>query len=360
MREARIRADQLNSGDVRATSMRAHEREEWAVAVSLAREQGLPLVSAMREWARASELTGGNVIAAAEAWAQRSDAGAKRLTVGEAIELYLKAQRANGINTRAGVERTLCVRREAVGRLSFRARFGNHYLTEVTANMLSEWLESQGSAVSRNSHRKRVVSLFRWCRKRGYLPSDVQTAPERTDRARERVGTIGTITAAQLGQLFTIIRRDHPHYLAALALAAFCGLRRAEVHGQRWEDMELDRGFLRVTEGKPGTPARRQVPLCDTALAWLSQHAQPTGLVCENLALDRVRDIAQGAGLRLAKNGFRHTWISARVELTGDIPRTALEAGTSVRVMHRHYRELLCPEEAQAWFAVRPARRRRG
>jgi len=32
MREARIRADQLNSGDVQAMSMRAHEREEWAGA----------------------------------------------------------------------------------------------------------------------------------------------------------------------------------------------------------------------------------------------------------------------------------------------------------------------------------------
>jgi len=131
-------------------------------------------------------------------------------------------------------------------------------------------------------------------------------------------------------------------------------MRRAEVQGQKWEDIHLDRGFLRVSAAKPRTPARRQVPLCEAAKAWLLRDARGEGAVCGNLAIDRLRDIARTAGRSLARNGFRHTWISARVEITGDIPRTALEAGTSVAKIHQHYRELLRPEEAAAWFAVMP------
>jgi len=108
--------------------------------------------------------------------------------------------------------------------------------------------------------------------------------------------------------LFRLIAREHPHYVPSLALAALCGMR----------------------------------------------HARGEGAVCENLAIDRLREIARTAGFSLAENGFRHTWISARVEITGDIPRAALEAGTSVAKIHQHYRELLRSEAAAAWFAVTP------
>jgi hypothetical protein len=32
----------------------------------------------------------------------------------------------------------------------------------------------------------------------------------------------------------------------------------------------------------------------------------------------------------------------------------ANESGTSVQMIHRHYRELVTPQEAMKWFAVRP------
>jgi len=161
----------------------------------------------MREWARASELTGGNVIAAAEAWARRNDAKAKRLTVSEAIELYLKAQRANGIQIKRGPEQTFNPTRVPAPRRSFREAFGKQILSEVTANQLATWLESQPSAVSRNFHRKHLVALWRWCRRRGLLPAELQTAAEKTDKARETFGEIGVISAQDLAALFALIAR---------------------------------------------------------------------------------------------------------------------------------------------------------
>jgi len=302
----------------------------------------------------AGDLTGGQLIPAERAWAERYRTGEESVSVNEAVDCYLKAREADGILINRGPMQTFNPTSVPAPRRSFREAFGNRMLGEVTANQLAAWLESQPSAVSRNFHRKHLVAFWRWCRRRGYLPAEMQTAAEKTDKAREAYGEIGTISAQDLAALFGLISREHPHYVPALALAALCGMRRSEVQGQRWEDIHLDRGFLRVSAAKPRTPSRRQVPLCDAVKAWLLPHAQGEGAVCENLAIDRLRDIARTAGLSLARNGFRHTWISARVEITGDIPRTALEAGTSVAKIHQHYRELLRPEEAVAWFAITP------
>ena len=146
-----------------------------------------------------------------------------------------------------------------------------------------------------------------------------------------------------------------PHYLPALALAAFCGLRRAEIHGQDWNGIELERKFVRITQVKKGTPARRLVPLCPAAVEWLVPYRQKEGPICSNLAMDRIRDIARTAGHDLADNGFRHSFISYRVAVTGNIPETSIEAGNSVAMIHRHYRELATKTEAEAWFGITPA-----
>jgi len=350
--EARATAQQLNSGRIDTAEMTSAQREEWQVAREIAGV--IPLVTAIQEWARARELAKGNLLAVVEQWAQRQQTRGKPITVNRAINLYLKARRADGVKVERSALQTFEPKRVPEGRRAFREVFGGRLITEVTANELAAWLEAFAHPATRNTNRKRIVALWRWCQRRGFLPEDVTTAAERTDRVREQASKIEIISAADLARSFAITSEKCPHNLAALALAAFCGMRRGEVHGQVWEDIDVRRGFLRVTSTKPGTPSRRNVPLTDTAKAWLEPLQQRSGLVSHSLSLDHVRRACREDGLRLAANGFRHSWISAMVELSGDIPRTALNAGTSVDIVHKHYRQLLTPEEAAAWFAVLP------
>ena len=50
-------------------------------------------------------------------------------------------------------------------------------------------------------------------------------------------------------------------------------------------------------------------------------------------------------------NGLRHSYISYRLTLTGDVNRTALEAGNSPAIIHRHYHALVDdPRLAEEWF----------
>ena len=155
--------------------------------------------------------------------------------------------------------------------------------------------------------------------------------------------------------MLRLIRDKAPDYLPALAVAAFCGLRRSEVHGQDWKDIHLERKLLRITKAKKGTPANRLTPLCDAAVEWLLPHRKKEGPICTNLAIDRIRDIARTAEYDLADNGFRHSFISYRVAATGNIPETSLEAGNSVAMINKHYREVVTKDEAKVWFSITPA-----
>jgi integrase len=342
--QAKLVADQLAAGRMEAASL---TRDDFNTLVEIRRLSGdMPPVSAMQEWRRARDLVGVDVLPACERWAQRHGVALPGKTVAEAVDDFIAAKRRQGVDVSASYERSLP---------AFRTAFEKSQLRNLSSSVLQRWLDDTfAHPVSRNTVRSRIVTLFRWARDEEILPRDTQTEIERTKPAREGPMEIGIITPETFRAVLRIIRDKAPHYLPALVVAGFCGLRRSEVHGQDWKDIELGRKFVRVTHGKKGTPARRLVPLCDAAVEWLLPYRQKEGPICANLAIDRIRDIARTAGLDLADNGFRHSFISYRVALTGNIPETSMEAGNSAAMIHKHYRELATRPEAEAWFAITP------
>jgi integrase len=186
------------------------------------------------------------------------------------------------------------------------------------------------------------------------VPRDAITEAEQTEAARETSGKIGVIDSKIFSLLLTYFRSKHPEYLAPLVLAGFCGLRRAEIHEQLWSDVSLDRRFVRVSSAKRNTPARRLVPLSNSAISWLELCKPRTDRLCANLAIDRIRDIGRAANFELPENCFRHAFISHRVAQTSNVAETALEAGNSPKIIFRHYRELFTKKEGEAWFKLGP------
>lgn len=54
-------------------------------------------------------------------------------------------------------------------------------------------------------------------------------------------------------------------------------------------------------------------------------------------------------------NGLRHSFISYCVAQTQDLAKVSLEAGNSLAICERNYRELVTAEDAVKWFAIGPA-----
>ncbi|HEY1792272.1 MAG TPA: hypothetical protein VGG34_05095 [Opitutaceae bacterium] len=343
IRAARSKAEQLAIGREEGAQLTRSDRDELEIARALAGESTVK--AALEEWAHARQVIGGPLLPAAEFWAARNRGGHKHIKIGELATVYLKAKTAAGIQT---------VRNHNHIFDELKADFGDRSLDGVGAAELGTWLARREHPSTRNTFRKQLVALWRWAQRQGNLPREVKTEAELTDRAAEAPLEIGIISPATYQKLLELFRAKHHEYLAPLVLAGFCGLRRGEIHAQRWEDIELERGHLRVSKGKRGTPARRIVTISDSAVAWLLLCADRKGDVCTNLAIDRIRNIARCAKITLPENCFRHSFVSYNVAATGNIAETALEAGNSVAVIHKHYRELVTKDEGAAWFGIRP------
>lgn len=338
--EAKTQARLLAAGRVEASSMSCSQREEYVAARKLA--GAIPLLSALEEWGRARALCGGELMRAAEAWAAKGRAIAAKIKVGELIDLFMQAKTASGLMTATA---------HAPVYKHVRAALGERWIDELTAVDLGSYLAGFSHPVTRNTRRKRIVTLWRWAQRRGYLPRNTKTEAELTDLAKEEAPHVGIITPETYHKLLQFVRDHHPDLLASAVLAGFCGLRRDEIHGQRWDDVVIDKKFVRVTKAKRGTPANRIVPLCDAALEWLAHCGESSGPVGPSLAVDRLRKVCIAAGFKLPENAFRHSYISHRVAATGNVPQAALDAGNSPKIIHRHYREPISKEQGEAWFA---------
>ena len=139
------------------------------------------------------------------------------------------------------------------------------------------------------------------------------------------------------------------------ALAAFAGLRQAEIQRLDWSEISFDRGHIEVTAAKAKTAGRRLVPLLPVLRNWLEPY-RATGPVCDlsNVAKPLLK-AAKAAGIAWKRNALRHSYISYRVAALQDVSRVALEAGNSPAMIFKHYRELVTPEAAAAWFDVQPS-----
>ena len=94
----------------------------------------------------------------------------------------------------------------------------------------------------------------------------------------------------------------------------------------------------------------------ERGMEWLERFKGAEGLIWGrksdywSKALNRLH---RACGIKQLLNGLRHSYISYRLTLTGDVNRTALEAGNSAAMIHRHYHALVDdPRLAVEWFDV--------
>jgi integrase len=341
--EARLVASQLAQGRVEGADMTRGDRDELQAARRLTGD--VPLLAALAEWAKARTLTQGQLILAAESWRLRHSAVIEQATVSVVLERFLKAKKKQGFNTKKNHGSIFN---------DIEAALGTQAIGSIGKTALQAYLDAIVNSTTRNTHRKRMVTLWRWARSRDLLPRDLETEADRTDRAQEKAPEIGIITPAVFLEWLLLVRADLQHDLAALVVSGFCGLRRSEIHGQQWKDINLEEGHLRVTSAKRGTPSRRLVPLPQNAVQWLLACRDRKGNLCEGMAVDRARKAGIAAGLNLPENCTRHSYISYAVAKTKNIPAVALDAGNSPTIIHKHYRELVTAATAEKWFALLP------
>ena len=221
---------------------------------------------------------------------------------------------------------------------------------DVTTAELQHWIDGLGLSSQSCQNYRRVVHLFfSFAVVRGYAADNPALGVE---KIKVRNGEIEIFTPTELQALLVAAPVD---LRPMLAIGALAGVRSAELKRLRWEDVRCS-GHIVIGKTQAKTASRRLVPICEALAAWLAPYTGRMGLLWpqgEDLSKAQARTAAV-AGLKWKKNALRHSYASYRFAQTGDAGRVSGECGNSAAMIHKHYRQLVTPEEASRWFAIKP------
>ncbi len=144
---------------------------------------------------------------------------------------------------------------------------------------------------------------------------------------------------------------------ALLAIGLFAGLRTAELLKLDWRNIDLEARTVEVTAKVSKTRNARYVTISDNLAEWLRSYWKESGPVCPP-AWRWHRDAARKAA-KLTKwpdNGMRHSFGSYHFAAHNNAALTATEMGHrgETRTLFGHYRALVKPKTAAAFWAIRP------
>lgn len=221
--------------------------------------------------------------------------------------------------------------------------------------------------------------LFQWALDRDLVSSNPVA---RAKAPKVRQGEVGTISASQLTGLLRTALKIAPRSVPALAVWAFCGVRRAELCRLRFDDLDIKRKELRISAKAAKTGVARYVPAPAALFAWW-EAAKTVGVApigklvpggmkvgpdgqlipddTENKSegqLNRwLREIRPKAGLvEWPNNALRHSFASHAAAMHEDFAKVAAWLGHArdPRLLVARYRHAVAKGEGKAWFEVLP------
>ena len=224
----------------------------------------------------------------------------------------------------------------------------------LSTSQIEDWLYALGlSPKSFNNFRARLASLFTYGQKRHYVTINPVLAIEAVKQIQEPPEIFTP------KELDTVLANAADSLLPTLVLGAFAGLRTAELLRLDWHDVDLSRGFVEVVAAKSKTARRRLIPVSDNLAEWLRPHANRDGKVytlSPQFYHKSCAQLARAAGLkRWPRNGLRHSFVSYHLALHQNAPALSLHMGhTGPAMLFANYRELVTPQDAERYWAIRP------
>ena len=364
--EGKAKATTLANGELDALHLRAEDARVYVYCAQMAKSTDIPLDLLVKDAVEAVKIVDGKVslLEMAKEFKRRKmhELPDKMLPV--AVDEMIETRTKDG--TGDAYVRVLKVYLNQL-KESF-----NCQLRAVTTGQLADYLRNQDvSSRSKNNARATIGAFFKFCKERGWLPRDhegIELVPKFKEKPTD-------ITIYSPWEVTQFLNHSRPEMVPFLAIGAFAGLRSAEIERLDWSEVHLADKFIEIKAAKAKTASRRIVPITGNLAKWLKDHAKDEGRVVPfdnvnkqigwlvedtNQALKEAaekdgKDPEKAKKVKWKKNALRHSFISYRVAETQDVAKVALEAGNSPQIIFQHYRELVQPKEAKAWFGIKPA-----
>lgn len=355
-------ARRLDSRDYVAASMTREQAIEYANSATRLKPFNVTVDAATATTAECLKLVGdlANMLTACKTHAAHHKQISKK-PVREAVAEFLKIKESRGASER--------YMRDLQSRLEKFATDCRKDAGNVTTADVQDWLDGQKlKPQNYRNFRTVLYTLFQFAVARSYAADN---PVEGVERVKVNGHDVQVFTPDEITRLLDAAERKFPTFLPCLAIGAFAGLRSAEIVRLEWSDVHLAERFIVVGADKAKTATRRIVPIADNLAAWLAPYKDRRGKVWledadtfhqqqRAVAAATVVQADEGTNLPAQKpvkwkaNGLRHSFASYSFSLCHDAGRIAGYLGNSASVVHRHYRELVSPTDAQRWFSVKP------
>jgi integrase len=239
----------------------------------------------------------------------------------------------------------------------FEISFGESPIASIDRNAIAAWLNDLPLAPQSKINFRRVLgNVFSYAVRAGNIAVNPVTA---TTPPKVRRKKVVILSPDEVSQLLTA---SPAATLPAFALMVFCGVRNREMFRLDWGAIDWEDGTIEITaeDGKREGHARH-VTIPTNALEWLRPLAKRRGKIADFRDFDeytrRLQDARAVAGWDVGEwpeNALRKTFISCHYETHGSIDETAKQGGTSVAMIHAHYRKLIKQREAVRLWEIRP------
>jgi integrase len=345
--EAQLKAAHLSRMDRYASEFDGKDRLEYARAKDELKEFNLPLDKLAIEYKEARKLLDGvPLIEAARFYEKHNLRGLKRQNVAVAVDEMIAAKARKGVS-----DVYLADLRYRLG--AFREAF-HCDVNAIAPDDVAAFFENlRLSPRSHNNFFRELRTFFAFAQRHEWLSKEVDLLCK-VEKQMEKRTPVEIFIPSELA---AILGNASQEVTPCIALAAFGGLRSAEILRLDWSDIERWLGFIEVAAHKAKTAARRIVPIADNLAKWLAIAPRNGARVWPH-SKDRffkaMIRAARKAEIMWKHNALRHSFITYRLAEIQDVNRVALEAGNSPQMIFRHYRELATPEQAKTWFAIAP------
>lgn len=345
--DAENAAVEIHNGTLETLELTGEQRRAHERAAAIAAELGRSLDSVLVEFKEARDLLPADVslVEASRFFARHGVGNVEKRGLSDVVESFIGQLNADNRSKRH-VE-------DARARLHKLAASFASPIDEISQRDLQRWLNDlKVAGRTKNNFRGLLVTLFKFARAHGYLPSGLPTAAEGLGKAKEHSGEIGILTPEHMIKLLGVASE---RLIPLLAIGGFAGLRTAEILRLDWGEIDFNQSHIEIKSGKSKTAQRRLAPLLPNLEAWLKPYRGRTGLVCPTNEVETERrELAKTLEIPWPNNALRHSYGSYRMATTDDAQKVSIEMGNSPNMIFRNYRKVVTKAEAAKWFEIRP------
>lgn len=345
--EAMKIARQLACGESTAAAVSNRDAASYGRAIELLKPTGVALELAAGHFSEAFKILGGDkVVEAAKFFARHKPDQVEQKRIADVVAELVALKQSRGLS----VDYTKDLRQRLT---RFAKDFGQN-ISDITTGDVQRWLDGlKLGPQSIKNFRTVLHTFFDFAESRGYIIKGGNPVVD-TENVKVNGGNVEIFTTEEIGKLLKGASAD---FLPMVAIGAFAGLRTAELERLEWCDVDFASGFITVARDKAKTKARRLVPIQTNLAKWLADYKEHKGLIwqgTENDLQDARAECVKASGVPWKDNALRHSYASYRLADTQNAGQLALEMGNSPEMVFKHYRELVKPDAAKAWFGMVP------